>query len=259
VTTILAPGPDNRFLPDFTEFQQRIAAFGAINSLSQTLLRLVAPGVPDIYQGSELWDLSLVDPDNRRPVDFTRRQALLNALPGREIADLLKDWQSGSWKQYIIQSSLAWRREHPAVFQHGEYIPLEAQGRHAHHLISCARHAGMSWAIAVVPRFPAQLSKSPAPPVGKRVWSDTELSFPQTAPRRWSNLFTGEHLELSDTQRAPLAAILRSFPVALLVDLPDREPGLLPKVWSLVCSIGTRDAGNGGPKPGSGGARSPGN
>ena len=259
VTTILTPGSENRFLPDFAAFQQRIASYGVFNSLSQTLLRLVAPGVPDIYQGSELWELSLVDPDNRRPVDFARRQALLEEPSQANLADLLQNWPTGGLKQYVIQRTLIWRREHAAVFRDGEYIPLEAQGKNAVHVISCARHAGMEWTIAVAPRFPAALSRSASPPVGRRVWADTELSFPATAPRRWQNLFTGENLELAGSGRAPLAAILRSFPVALLAALPDRDPGLLPRVWSFVSAIANRDASSRGPEPCGGGTSSPGN
>jgi (1->4)-alpha-D-glucan 1-alpha-D-glucosylmutase len=221
VTTILKPDSENRFLPDFAGFQQRIATYGTFNSLSQTLLRLVAPGVPDIYQGSELWELSLVDPDNRRPVDFTKRQNLLEDLTHAGTAELLQRWCTGAVKQYVIQKTLVWRRDHAAVFRDGEYIPLEAQGQRAGHVISCARHAGMAWTIAVAPRFPATLSKTAGPPIGQRVWADTELSFPATAPRRWSNIFTGERLDVSSNGRAPMAAILRQFPVALLGALPD--------------------------------------
>ena len=227
VTTILTPGSENRFLPDFTEFQQRIAAHGAYGSLSRTLLHLTAPGVPDIYQGSELWDLSLVDPDNRRPVDFARRQAMLSQLQPN-LGELLGDWPSGAVKQFVIQRALAWRREHAPVFRDGEYIPLAAQGRRAQHIIAYARHSGMEWAVAVAPRFPAALSNSPAPPVGRRVWSNTEIAFPATGPRRWINLFTGETLELPGTNRTAVASVLRSFPVALLTARPDREAGMLP-------------------------------
>ena len=255
--TILTPGSENRFLSDFTQFQQRIALWGTFNSLSQTLLRLVAPGVPDVYQGSELWELSLVDPDNRRPVDFTKRQTMLEQLPNVEIAALLRDWHTGGLKQYVIQKALLWRREHAAVFQDGEYIPLEAQGPRAHHVISCARHAGAAWMIAVAPRFPAGLSKTGGPPTGRRVWGHTELNIPATAPRRWQSLFTGEVLEVGSNGRASLSAILAGFPVALLTALPDREPGLLPKVWSFVCSMGAKDASTGGPEPRSGGGGSP--
>ena len=221
VATILTPNSDNRFLPDFAGFQQRIASYGAFNSLSQTLLRLVAPGVPDIYQGSELWELSLVDPDNRRPVDFAKRQTLLEGLARSEPAELLRRWCTGALKQFVIYKTLVWRREQAPVFRDGEYIPLEAQGKHARHVISCARHAGMAWTVAVAPRFPTGLSRAAGLPVGRRVWADTELSFPPTAPRRWSNIYTGESLDVPGNGRAPLAAILRQFPVALLGALPD--------------------------------------
>jgi (1->4)-alpha-D-glucan 1-alpha-D-glucosylmutase len=136
VTTILSPVAENRFLPDFVAFQKRIAAGGSCVSLAQTLVRLVSPGVPDIYNGAELWELSLVDPDNRRLVDFARRQALLASLGNHDPADLLKHWQCGSIKQFVIQRTLEFRRDHADVFQHGEYIPLDAHGKHAAHVIA---------------------------------------------------------------------------------------------------------------------------
>ena len=221
VTTILSPVAENRFLPDFLAFQQRIAASGACVSLAQTLVRLVSPGVPDIYNGAELWEYSLVDPDNRRPVDFARRQALLTSLENRDPSDLLKHWQSGSVKQFVIQRTLQFRRDHPDVFQHGEYIPLDVHGKHAAHIIAFARHFGMAWTIAAVPRIPAIGLKSKGPSIDKAALSDTDLGFPATAPRRWLNLFTGESLEVPGNGRIPLAAILRRFPVALLTALPD--------------------------------------
>ena len=131
VATILTPVAENHFLPDFVKFQQRVAASGACLSLAQTVLRLASPGVPDIYQGAELWELSMVDPDNRRPADFAKRQVLLADVPDRDGPDLLKNWQCGSVKQYVIQKALNFRREHPEVFRTGEYIPLEAVGPHA--------------------------------------------------------------------------------------------------------------------------------
>ena len=117
VTTILTPVAENHFLPDFAKFQQRIAASGACLSLAQTLVRLASPAVPDIYQGAELWEFSMVDPDNRRPVDFAKRNALLADLAHRHGPGLLKNWQSGSVKQYVIQQALGFRREHPEVFR----------------------------------------------------------------------------------------------------------------------------------------------
>ena len=220
MTTILTPVAENHFLPDFVKFQERVAASGACLSLAQTLVRLVSPGVPDIYQGAELWELSMVDPDNRRPADFAKRQALLADLADRRGPDLLKNWQCGSVKQYVIQQALGFRREHPEVFRAGEYIPLETVGHHAAHLIAFARHSGMTWTIAVAPRFSAKLSKS-QPCLGKGALADTDLAIPPNAPRRWANLFTGESIEVSGTGRMAAAALLGRFPVALLTAIPD--------------------------------------
>ena len=220
VSTLLTPHPENRFLPDFLAFEERIAAYGAFHSLSQTLLRLTLPGVPDIYQGSELWDLSLVDPDNRRPVDFAKRQTLLNSTDGDQ-ARLLAGWRDGAVKQFLIQKVLCCRRENPAVFRGGDYIPLDTEGRHAGHVIAFARHSGLAWVVAVAPRFPAILSHAAQPPLGKRIWADTELSLPATAPGRWWNLLTGEDLEVPGGGRLQVGGILRTFPVALLAARPD--------------------------------------
>jgi (1->4)-alpha-D-glucan 1-alpha-D-glucosylmutase len=221
VTTILTPVAENHFLPDFVKLQQRIAASGACLSLAQTILRLASPGVPDIYQGSELWELSMVDPDNRRPVDFAKRQALLADLSDRDGPDLLKHWQCGSVKQYVIQKALCFRREHPEVFRTGEYIPMEAVGHHAAQLIAFARHSGMTWTIAVAPRFPASLSKSSSPSLRKGSLADTDLAVPPNAPRRWSNLFTGEDIEVSGTGRMAAEVVLGRFPIALLTAIPE--------------------------------------
>ena len=164
----------------------------------------------------------MVDPDNRRPVDFARRQALLASLGDHNPSDLLKHWQCGLVKQFLIQRTLAFRRDHADVFQHGEYIPLEAHGKHAAQVIAFARHFGMAWMIAAVPRIPAIGLRSASPSIDKAsLKTDTDLSFPATGPRRWSNLLTGESLEVPGNGRIALAAVLGRFPVALLTALPD--------------------------------------
>jgi (1->4)-alpha-D-glucan 1-alpha-D-glucosylmutase len=221
VTTILSPAAENQFLPDFLAFQERVATAGASLSLAQTLLRLVSPGVPDVYNGAELWEMSLVDPDNRRPVDFPRRQALLASLAKRDAADLLKNWQCGAVKQFVIQRTLGFRRDHADIFQHGEYLPLETAGKHAGNAVAFARHFGMAWTIAVAPRFPAVGLKSAGLSMGKASAADTDLCIPATAPRHWSNLYTGEKFEAPANGRIALAALLRHFPIALLTALPD--------------------------------------
>src|SRR5262249_23204179 len=132
---IFAPGDDNRFLPAFLSFVKRVAHAGAFNSLSQTLIKVAAPGVPDVYQGSELWDLSFVDPDNRRAVDFSRRRDWLVQLkeadardPTALLADLLEHWQDGRIKLHLLQKLLNFRAAHDELFTTGDYMPLSGAG-----------------------------------------------------------------------------------------------------------------------------------
>ena len=126
-------------LGDIVAFAQRISAAGAVNGLAQTLLKLTVPGVPDIYQGTEFWDFSLVDPDNRRPVDFAARAAGLDAAP---LADLAAHWRDGRIKQAVIARTLALRRERPALFADGSYEPIAVRGEHADRVIAFARRLG---------------------------------------------------------------------------------------------------------------------
>ncbi|GAB4193449.1 MAG: malto-oligosyltrehalose synthase [Roseiflexaceae bacterium] len=214
---------------------RQVAWFGQFNSLSQTLLKLTAPGVPDIYQGCELWDFSLVDPDNRRPVDYPRRRALLGALRGRLASagaaeqaalavELLGNSADGRIKLYVTHRALELRRANPELFSAGSYEPLVALGTRHEHVVAFARaHAGAE-VLTVVPRLCAGLAGGePLPPVGAAVWGDTTLLLPATRNGvRYRNLFTGELLEaraLSDGFGLPLAEVLDRFPVALLVCL----------------------------------------
>src|SRR5438034_3098227 len=121
VTRFLDSAPRNKFLPIFLPVAKEIARLGAINSLTQTLLKLTSPGVPDIYQGNEIWDYSLVDPDNRRAVDYNRRREMLEALPSATPAELMHAWQDGRIKLFLTQRVLRFRREHSDLFQCGEY------------------------------------------------------------------------------------------------------------------------------------------
>ena len=220
VTTILTPAAENRFLPDFVNFQERVAATGACLSLAQTLLRLVSPGVPDIYQGAEFWELSLVDPDNRRPVDFSKLNALLADLADRRGPEFLKNWQNGSVKQYVIQQALSFRRDHPEVFRAASIYPLEAVGHHAAtpDRVCAPLRNGMDYRGGSA--FFREAVKI-APCLGKGSLVDTDLAIPPNAPRRWSNLFTGESIEVSGTGRMAAAALLGRFPIALLTAIPD--------------------------------------
>ena len=197
--------------------------FGALNSLAQTLIKITAPGVPDFYQGAELWDLSLVDPDNRRPVDWALRRRLLGELE-RALAStsdragfafgLFKEKEDGRVKLYIIREALALRRARPTLIAAGDYRALEARGALAEHLCAFARVGADGAALTVVPRLLARRGLE-APPLGREYWEDTTLVVPVDLGVRFVDAFTGEPLEARD-DALPLGDVLARFPVALL-------------------------------------------
>lgn len=195
IDALLDPALASPFLADFLPFQRRIARLGLYNSLTQTLLRLTAPGVPDIYQGCELWNFSLVDPDNRRPVDFAHRQAQLRQLnerlahsEGRDelVADLLTHPEDGRVKLYLIRQILALRRSNPGIFAAGDYRPLAVEGPHAERLCAFARRHGDHAIIVLAPRLLASLAHpnrgqrghQPADPFADRGWATTFVEVP---------------------------------------------------------------------------------
>ena len=232
VGRILDEDANRAFLDDFRAFQRRVAAYGLYNSLSQTLLKLASPGAPDTYQGTELWDFSLVDPDNRRPVDYDRRARMLRELrsaidsAGGDLRELAREWiaskEDGRIKLYVTHRTLASRRDHPGLFTAGDYIPLAAEGPKSAHLFAFARRAGDAAAVVAVPRLVARLTPDPArPPLGAEVWSDTRLPLAGLDPSlRWRNLFTGDVLtpEVRDGQPSLAAAdVFAHLPIALLL------------------------------------------
>ena len=232
VARILAPGPGNRFLMDFVAFHPPIARLGMVNSLAQTLLKITAPGVPDFYQGTELWDFSLVDPDNRRPVDFSARAALLTGLQARIAAgspaavtrDLLAHWEDGRVKMYAIHRALHCRRRSPELFQAGDYVPLRTGGAGGDHLVAFARRRATGVAITVVPRLAAALTDNGARfPLGPDSWQDTWVEVPRDFPAgAYTDLFTGAAMEASagEGRRLPVRDVLADFPIALMEAAP---------------------------------------
>ena len=226
IDAILVPSIRNRFLRDFLRFGKRLAHLGAINSLSQTLLKICAPGVPDFYQGSELWDLRLVDPDNRGAVDFEKRNELLRQLKAREserlggaVLELLRTWQNGSVKLYLTAQALDFRRNHSAVFLEGDYLSLEASGTLKEHVCAFARSHEGEWVVVIVPRILAGLVGFGEFPVGQSMWGRSVISLPTAAPGEWHNVLTGESLGTLRAARGrilPLGEVFRSFPVAML-------------------------------------------
>lgn len=234
VASLLAdPSPEtSAFLADFLPFQRKVAHYGAINSLAQLLLKIAAPGVPDIYQGTELWDFSLVDPDNRRPVDYPRRARLLQELmttegqaPAPFARGLLSSWEDGRVKLFVTCKALSFRRERKELFLDGAYVPLAVTGGLKEHALAFARKRGDAWAIAAVPRLVTRLAPPGEFPVGLAVWgARTAVRLPAEAPGRWQNVFTGEILHAAGGDGAKLLhlhAVFHEFPLALLEGLPE--------------------------------------
>jgi len=228
VKALLTPGEKNRFLDDFVPFQRRIARIGIWNSLSQTLLKLTCPGVPDIYQGNELLDFSLVDPDNRHPLDFVRHQQAFASM-GKSGSDsdavlrarLLETPEDGRLKLFLTWKTLCLRKLHSDLFQAAEYVPVTVGGAKAHHVVAFTRRFEAKRALVVVPRLVAGLLNEniETPPLGAKVWEDTHLLLPGCKDSgNYRDAFTGEVLHLQKNQepdKVDLAQIFAQFPVAL--------------------------------------------
>jgi (1->4)-alpha-D-glucan 1-alpha-D-glucosylmutase len=223
---ILDDSDQNEFLEDFQKFQARLAYYGALNSLSQVLLKIASPGVPDFYQGTELWDFSLVDPDNRRPVDFPQRAQLLNQVkmqakkdPKPLIPELLRNWQDGAIKLYITYKALNFRKAHPDLFLLGDYIPLMTTGPRRQQVVAFARRQENSWAVVAAARLFAKIFPAADFSLNPEVWQESFLPLPDDAPREWVNIFTGEtinSLPREHSKALDLASLFQNLPVALL-------------------------------------------
>ncbi len=224
VEAILGEDGSRDFLPDFVKFQKRIAFYGMLNALAQVLLKIASPGVPDLYQGTELWDFSLVDPDNRRAVDFTKRRNLLDDLKRREredtthlVEELLHKWDDGRVKLYLTYRALCFRQANTELFAQGDYLPVYASGVRAENVVAFARRMGSEWGLVAVPRLSTRLVPVGGLPLGSEVWGSDHLFLPVDAPSRWRNIVTGEAIQCQTaTTRLPLSAVFRMFPVALL-------------------------------------------
>jgi len=224
---ILDRGRRNPFLPDFAKFHHRIARVGAFNSLSQCLLKLTSPGVPDIYQANELFTFSLVDPDNRRPVDYEKRREILEQLravqsPERlidSVCGLPEGMNASAAKLYLTWKSLTCRNSQSKLFQQGSYIPLKVTGQRSEHVVAFAREHEGRTAVVAVPRLCATLLGDDLDTVcDEKLWADTCLELALFEADCFHNIFTGECIPLSESERRlPIAGLLRHFPVALLL------------------------------------------
>ena len=226
IQEILNPSRDNRFLRDFLRFHRPIAFFGALNALSQLLLKICCPGVPDFYQGSELWDFRLVDPDNRGPVDFALRARLLESLESAEgagrqrlVRNLLGQWPDGRIKLYVTSKALNFRTRHPGLFHEGDYVPLEVQGPALDQVCAFARRWKDEWALVAVPRMLLEKTTPPNFPLGQTVWgSESRLMMPAGVLAQWNDVFTGEMIVSPGKRYIHIHELFQSFPVALLAN-----------------------------------------
>jgi (1->4)-alpha-D-glucan 1-alpha-D-glucosylmutase len=222
IEKIMQPGAENEFLEKLQAFQQRVAYYGIFNSLSQTLIKLTVPGVPDIYQGSELWNLSLVDPDNRRPVDYELRASLLQEMKIQAksdalglMAQLMANREDGRIKLFAIARTLAVRNQYLEVFQEGDYLPLKVAGRYQDHIVAFTRNYGQTSIMVVAPRLLTHLVKPGDDPLGEKFWADTMLQIPHGGQFTWKNAFTEQTLTGRDVMG--VGQLFQHFPVALLV------------------------------------------
>ncbi len=240
LAAILDEERGRRFLADFRTFQRRVDHYALFNSLSQVLWKVASPGVPDVYQGTELWDFSLVDPDNRRPVDYDLRRRLLADLRARTAAgpehlsrlcrELTEQRRDGRIKMYLLTRALHCRRQHPGLFTEGEYLPAAATTDRDENICAFVRRRNgqasggrqaAEIALAAAPRLLTHVIDSDELPLGIDAWGDSFLYLPaEGTAQRWENVFTGEVLtaEERDGQSGlPLARLFAHFPVALLL------------------------------------------
>ena len=211
-------GEESPFPAEVARLADRIAPAGAVNGLAQVLLKLSVPGVPDFFQGTEFWDQSLVDPDNRRPVDFDQRERTLEAA--RSPVELATCWRNGWVKQALLERVLAARRQWPTLFARGDYTPLEVEGPRAEHVLAFARQEGRESMITIVPRLPFALLPPGdgilIPPVA---WQATWVRLPVDIGGRFHDVVRGVPQDLS-ANRLPMGDALAIFPVALLIAVP---------------------------------------
>ena len=218
VARILSKDDNREFFQDFRQFQKKVAYFGMVNGLSQTLLKIAVPGVPDFYQGSELWDLRLVDPDNRGPIDFAKRAAALESIAhadsSQALRNLVENWHDGSIKLYLIWKAIRFRRNHDDLFRHGEFVPLQSAGANARNVTAFLRKHGTSWALAAIPRW---LSQVPTKAQREFDWSDTRLALPADSPAGWNSILARTQLASKNeggARHVMVSDLFQEFPVA---------------------------------------------
>jgi (1->4)-alpha-D-glucan 1-alpha-D-glucosylmutase len=239
VDRILDPEGGLTFLRDFRTFEQSVAWYGMLNGLSQTVLKLTLPGVPDIYQGSELWNYAMVDPDNRRTVDFGRRIRMLEALdrnvpPGTEVdraklSELLENWQDARIKLLTVSRLLNQRRSLPELFERGEYVPLRPSGEKAKHICAFARRLGDKSVLVIAPRQFAGIAPPQEPP-RRADWTDTAVALADGIDSaEWTDVITGaRHKARRNGEGSAMmlaGELLGTLPVSVLTSKTTAQAG----------------------------------
>jgi malto-oligosyltrehalose synthase/4-alpha-glucanotransferase len=227
------------FMESFNKLQSDIADHTVINSLSQLLLKFTCPGVPDIYHGCELWDFSLVDPDNRRPVDYETRSDFLD-----DMGDLKSVWvdrYTGKAKLWLTQKLLRLRKENIRLFEQGEYIPLQINGKYSNNVIAFARKYLREWVIVVCPLHLAELKLTD---IAGHDWADTSIIIPEDAPLQWTNIINAN--ESIFDKAVPVNSIMSDMPLAVLLSAKpngDRSAGIIMHITSLPSAFSIGDMG----------------
>ncbi|WP_114209653.1 malto-oligosyltrehalose synthase [Acidisarcina polymorpha] len=217
-------GKDSRFVQLFNTVLPRLKFFGAINSLAQTVLKLISPGVPDFYQGAELWELSLVDPDNRRPVDYEMRSSLLHTITSLEASsgalavcqDVLTNLPDGRVKLWVAYKALGLRNDWHNLFRKGDYVPLQLIGTNAKFAIAFLRSFEGHSVLTVIPRFANTLMHGKTEWPLNDVWGDSRIELPENTPRLFTNIFTGKQVLADESGLLSLSTVFEDFPVAVL-------------------------------------------
>ncbi len=240
-----------RFWKSFEKFQKTVADFGIVHSLTQVLLKFTCPGIPDIYQGCEYWDLSLVDPDNRRPVEYTRRMQALEDIQAHTATDtgalirmLWINRNDARIKEWLVYTLANMRKHSPEVFAEGEYIPLAVEGAYKEHILAFARRHRKTWYIVVAPLRLATLCAEQRKRPDAINWRDTHIVIPGEAPETWQHVFTGTTRKHDGI--LPVKTIFQTLPLAVLklVSAPkERAAGILMHITSLPAPFGIGDLG----------------
>jgi 4-alpha-glucanotransferase len=233
------------FLSSFRAFHKKVSSLGTVISLAQVTLKMMCPGVPDVYQGCEHWDLSLVDPDNRRPVDYALRQQLItDAGNFPDLATLWENRFNGQIKVWLVKTLLTLRLQYPDVFGKGSYIPVKVKGRHKDNIIAFSRYYSGTWIVTVVPVDSTVIGYNDFIEINKTDWEDTKLILPKELPATCTDLLAGQDLKL--TQEVAIGNIIKDLPIAVLKfkkQHSGRNAGILMHITSLPSNLGIGDFG----------------